>query len=456
VGQADVFVTVREVIDRYHALVTGPLGRESAHAFRAGMLSARLTFGDRPICQVLRPFFLTSAEASMLKADAEQLAGAFRKVLAALERDPGIRRVLALSEEEEALLAADRQPFEPDQIARLDGFLVRGGPFRAIEYNAESPGGIAFGDGLAALFRDLPIMHVLAREHAFSTYDGLSNTLAQLRRAHETRIGREAVGPLRIAVVDWKSAPTRREFEMCAEYFTRQGCPSAVVQPDEFHYDAGRLTAGGVPIDVVYKRVLAGDLVRNGGVNHPLVRAVRDGAVTCASRFQVHLLYRKELFALFRDERLAGSFTDAERDVIRRIIPWSRIVEDVDVDDGGRPARLFDLIRRRREQLVLKPTNQYGGKGVVLGWLATDAQWEQALVCARAEPYLVQERVELPSERFPVMDGDAIAFADFYADINPYIWGGVRSEGFGARLAPGELLNVTAGGGSAVPVFVVD
>ena len=65
------------------------------------------------------------------------------------------------------------------------------------------------------------------------------------------------------------------------------------------------------------------------------------------------------------------------------------------------------------------------------------------------------ERVQLASERFPVMQGDDVGFATFYADVNPYIWGGSRSDGFGARLAPGELLNVTAGGGSAVPVFVV-
>ena len=299
-------------------------------------------------------------------------------------------------------------------------------------------------------------MEALARDHALRSYDGLANTLRQLLEAHDRRLGGRASGKPSIAVVDWKSAPTHREFEMCAESFMQRGFSSRVIQPDELRYDGDRLTADGMAIDIVYKRVLVSDLVRLGGVDHPLVRAVRDGAVTCASRFQVHLLFRKELFAFFHDERIAHLFTAEERDVIRRLVPWSRIVEDVEVEEREARVRLFDLIRRRREQLVLKPTNQYGGKGVVLGWLATEAQWEQALAAARSEPYLVQERVELPSERFPVIDGDAIAFSDFYADINPYIWGGARSEGFGARLASGELLNVTAGGGSAVPVFVVD
>jgi hypothetical protein len=448
-------LTVRALIDRYHELLLSPLGRESAAAFMAGMDASRLKFGDRPICQVLRPFFLTSDEASTLQREAERLAGAFRKLLGVLDRDPAFRKVLRLSAAEEAVLAADRQGFEPDQISRLDGFLVRGGPFRVIEYNAESPGGIAFGDALAGIFRALPVMRALSREHAFESHDGLANTLRQLLFAHERRLGRVSGSRPSIAVVDWKTAPTRREFELCAEYFDRQGFPSRVVEPDELRYEGGRLSAGGAPIDVVYKRVLVGDLVRMGGVDHPLVRAVRDGAVACASRFQVHLLYRKELFAFFHDDRISHLFSEEERATIRRLVPWSRIVEDVEVRTEGGPGRLFDLIRRRRERLVLKPTDQYGGRGVVLGWLATPEEWEQTLLSARNEPYLVQERVELPRESFPVLKDGAISFADFYADINPYIWGGERSEGFGARLASGELLNVTAGGGSAVPVFVV-
>jgi hypothetical protein len=446
---------IRQAIERYHELLAGSVGRETARAFLDAARAERLTFGDRPICFALRPFFLAPDEAARLKAEAEVLSRAFRKLVGVLASDRGFRSVLRLSQADEAVLAADRQPFEPDQIARIDGFLVRGGPFQVIEYNAESPGGIAFGDALGQVFRGLPVMEAFAREYDVVSFDGLGNTLRQLLEAHERRLGRPSPAPPAIAIVDWKSAPTRREFELCAESFTKRGCPSRIVEPDELRFEGGRLTAGGAPIDVVYKRVLVGDLVGRGGADHPLVRAVAAGAVTCASRFQVHLLFRKELFAFFHDDRLAHLFAEDERDAIRRLVPWSRLVEDVGVVHDGATHRLLDVVRRRRERLVLKPTDQYGGKGVVLGWLASPEEWERTLLAARSEPYLVQERVALPSERFPVVAEGSIAFGDFFADVDPYIWGGVRSEGFGARLAPGELLNVTAGGGSAVPVFVV-
>lgn len=447
---------VARAVARWHELLEGVRGIASGRLLESGLRATRLLFGDRPICRVLRPFFLTSNEARRLSGEAEALMSALRKVRAKLETDPRWRGRLGLSEDEETVLAADRQPFEPDQIARLDGFLVRDGAYRVIEYNAESPGGIAFGDTICSLFKGLPVFEAFSKEYSLRSVDGLALTLAQLLAADRARLGAAAKAKPNIAVVDLRSAPTVREFEICAESFSYQGCPSRVIEPDELRFENGRLVAGDFPIDIVYKRVLVGDLVRTYGTIHPLFQALRADAVTCASGFGVHLLYRKELFAFLHDDRIASAFDERERAAVTRAVPWTRFVEDVETTFGGRTIELLEFARTNRERLVLKPTAEYGGKGVTLGWLVDDAAWSKALTEALHEPYVVQERVELGRETFPFLSDGRIEYSQFYADINPYIWGGVRSEGFGGRLATGELLNVTAGGGSAVPVFILD
>jgi hypothetical protein len=45
---------------------------------------------------------------------------------------------------------------------------------------------------------------------------------------------------------------------------------------------------------------------------------------------------------------------------------------------------------------------------------------------------------------------------DRMIDTNPFIWYGSFVEGCLTRLSTADLLNVTAGGGSLVPSFVVD
>jgi uncharacterized circularly permuted ATP-grasp superfamily protein len=447
----------QQAIQDYHEILRGPLGAPSLEKLDRALREEDLAFGDRPICQVARPYFLGAGEARRLGALVERLMSAFRKLLRILAEDPSLRAELALSPAEEAVIAADRQPFQPDVVGRIDGFLDPTGGFQVIEYNAESPGGIAFGDAMAAIFRGLPVMEELARKHRFRSLDNLGNTLCALLLAHRARLARDPLRPPSIAVVDRSSAPTRREFELCARRFAAEGHPARVVDPGDLRFEDGVLrTADGFSIDVVYKRVLVKELIAAGGLDHPLVRAVQAGAVTCASAFGVHILYRKELFALLHDRRVSPRFDDAERAAIAGAVPWSHLVRDCEVERDGFRGPLREYVLRHRTRLVLKPTAEYGGTGVVLGWLVDDSRWERAFEEALRAPSLVQERVGLGRESFPLAGRMPLEFREFYADLNPYVWNGVRSVGCGCRLAPGELLNVTAGGGSAVPVFIVE
>jgi hypothetical protein len=67
----------------------------------------------------------------------------------------------------------------------------------------------------------------------------------------------------------------------------------------------------------------------------------------------------------------------------------------------------------------------------------------------------VQRRVGLPSEPFPVFADGACHLVEFLADVDPYCFAGRTDLGTGTRLSRSQLLNVTAGGGSAAPVFTV-
>ncbi|HEX2680734.1 MAG TPA: hypothetical protein VHQ03_05525, partial [Candidatus Dormibacteraeota bacterium] len=137
-------------------------------------------------------------------------------------------------------------------------------------------------------------------------------------------------------------------------------------------------------------------------------------------------------------------YTPAQRAAIRRHVPWTRRV---------RP-ELAEDISRRRETLVLKPNDEYGGKGVVLGWTVSQAEWEKAIEAATQESYVVQEAVDIPRVPFPVVLG-GLHYIDLAVDLDPYLFDG-RALGFMTRVSAAAILNVTAGAGSVVPTFVVE
>ncbi len=112
------------------------------------------------------------------------------------------------------------------------------------------------------------------------------------------------------------------------------------------------------------------------------------------------------------------------------------------------------LIRKERERLVMKPNDEYGGKGVFIGWEMSDPEWEAALATALQASYVVQEKVDLQRRSFPELGPSGLAFRDLVVDLDPYLFDG-EVEGFLTRLSGTSLANVTSGGGQ-VPSFLVE
>ncbi len=114
-------------------------------------------------------------------------------------------------------------------------------------------------------------------------------------------------------------------------------------------------------------------------------------------------------------------------------------------------------VRRHRDDLVLKPNDEYGGAGVMLGWETSGPDWETALQDALAAPpgtWIVQEKIAVRREVFPWFHGgrDAV-MTDMLVDMAPYLFLG-KLAGFLTRLSATGLANVTSGGGQ-VPAFRV-
>ena len=201
--------------------------------------------------------------------------------------------------------------------------------------------------------------------------------------------------------------------------------------------------------------MLISELVEQCGLESALVRAVRDRAVCMVDGFRCKVLHKKASLAVLSDEAHADMFPLDERLAIAGSIPWTRVVAERTTTWRGAAVDLVRLILDLREWLVLKPNDDYGGKGITLGWTVDNATWEAAVRTALASPHIVQERVEIPAESYPSWVDGRVEFLDRQYDTAPFITNGEYMEGLLTRLSTAALLNVTAGGGSTVPTFVV-
>jgi len=443
-------VAARDPVVAYHELLEDPeLAEASTAVLTEGQRKRRLVFGDRPLCVSLRPNLISDWQYAAVNEASQTIYAALGRLERALLDDEDLRRELDLDPQEEALALRDPGFRAASPSARLDGFIGEDGVIRFVEYNAESPAGMAYNDELAQVFASLPVMKRFREKFRCSVIPTRGRQLNAMLRAHRSRSERSAA----IAIVDWRGLPTLTEFEMFQRYFESRGVPTVICAPDDLTYSRGTLRARGKPINLVYRRVLTSELLAKDDVSRPLVKAYLEGAVTVVNSFRAKLLHKKMSLALLSDDRYGALYTPPQRAAIAKHIPWTRKIREGHTTYAGKVVDLGDFVIAHRERLVLKPNDEYGGKGVVLGWTIDQHEWEQSFLAALASSYVVQERVDVPRYPFPVVLGQ-MHFLDLSIDHNPYLfWGGV--SGCLARVSSSALLNVTAGAGSVVPTYVI-
>ncbi|HEU5087381.1 MAG TPA: hypothetical protein VFT99_08040, partial [Roseiflexaceae bacterium] len=362
---------------------------------------------------------------------------------------------------EEALIGMHPGYDEPCAHSRMDTFLtVDGQSLQFVEYNGESPAAIAYEDRLSEAFGEIDVMRQFAERYRVSALPSRQFLLATLIDSWRAFGG---AGAPTIAILDWHGLPTRSEFLLFQEYFQLHGITCLICSPDELLYERGRLFARQqdgrlFPIDLVYKRVLTSELLiryADAALQHPLMQAYAAGAVCLVNSFRAKLLHKKSIFAILTDDANQHFFSAEQQRAIASHVPWTRIVRAGQTTYQGEQIDLLAFARHNRDRLLLKPNDEYGGKGIVVGWETDADAWDAALADSLTTPSVVQERVTIAYEDYPALVDGAVQIGRRLVDSDPFMFG-TQVKGFLSRLSTVTLLNVTAGGGSTVPVFVVD
>ncbi len=445
----------------WHALLDPALKSEPAFAdnFLKKLRDAKLTFGDRVHCPFLRPFFLSVQDEKRVRPVAETIAELGERVAVAALEDKNLLAQFHLRPEEERLARLPAGYGRVSTASRLDAFLLPES-LKFAEYNGESPAGAGYSETLGEIFGELPVMAQFSRRFEVHGYP-LSAKLLDALVLSYLDWGGTSKRP-QIAIVDFKGVPTWSEFEILKARFEKMGVPTLVADPRELIFDGKKLTADGKKIDLVYRRALINDIVAHPAECAALVKAYTANAVCVANSFRCKIPHVKTFFAVLTDERNGGLFSHGERRVIEQHVPWTRVVADVATAHYDKPVDLLVFIRKERENLVMKPSDEYGGTGVMLGWETDESAWDAAIQAAISGSgpeaggncWIVQERIPVRREVFPyITAAGTVEFRDMLVDFAPYLFRG-KLSGYLTRLSATGLANVTSGGGQ-VPAFRV-
>lgn len=283
-------------------------------------------------------------------------------------------------------------------LGRAD--LVRGADgFRLVEFNTSSSlGSMEFGELCRAVLADPSFRDVAETQGLFHL-----DPMALMADTLLERAGLDRAQQPTAALVDWVSSPFDVNASLFTELMAEQGFRIVSCTVADLECRADGLYAHGVLVDVVYRTFLFKTVAEDpqaAELLDPLSRAAREGLATVFSPLNADLFGSKACLAMLSDSRNRDRFTAEEREVLDRMLPWTRWMRGADTlpaEDGG---SLADYVRQEREDLVLKPSIGHAGRGVVAGWLTEPAKWAELVRTACKGDFIVQRRAVSAAERF--------------------------------------------------------
>ena len=399
--------------------------------------------GPQAISLVLSPIALPREELSALGRAAHLVVSALVKVCRELierSRDRAELLFRHLSPLEQEALRDRWREAEELLIGRVDWFVDRSGRPRALEVNATIPAMPAYSDaaGLGWLQAWAPARAEALFAESHSNAGWLADSLL-----HAARLARREL-PLRVQLLHRHADPQRSELVALSRLLLRRGCAEArPCTPEDVVLD-------GAPDRVLYRHLFA----RYVDPATPLGRAFLDPVRHCMWNRVDGWLETKGLLAELSLRSGSKSLASDERDAVRSLVPWTRLLDDVADSELG-----------TGERYILKRSHDYGGKSVVIGEDAGAAGFRTVLADARRDPpgtWVVQELVDSPAlDRFFALHtpGEPVRAArgPLHLDVSTYtsLIEGVPSGGSVCRGAPGRVVNI-AGGGGVAPLYPED
>lgn len=243
--------------------------------------------------------------------------------------------------------------------------------------------------------------------------------------------------PLRHLVIldeDPVNQPLYPEMLSCAEWLTSHGIDARIADPKELSIGPEAVEHQGRRIDLIYNRHC--DFFLEDEPLADLRSAYLAGAVCLSPNpFAYGLLADKRRMILWSDAAVLAELklSAGKTRLLLDMVPESRLLSDQDAVE----------VWEKRKDLIFKPVNKFGGRGVLMGKSVTRKRFAEL----EPETTLVQQLIP-PSQ---VTDSDGQSFK---VDLRLFVY---RDHllGVGARLYQGQLTNLRTPGGGFAPVRIV-
>lgn len=443
--------TRKSAIDYWNSLLSS--GSESLiEQLKERQATKGLSDGNNIFCNVARPRFLTCSEIKQEYEAVSALVSSLYKVLEKVLDDfrNNTGHFIELNEWIKLILPLQPVDMNYKPIVRFDSFTTEKG-IHFVEMNGDIPLGNTQNDMLISMFKETEILKQFSNRYIIRPVLAEPGLLNAFFSAWRTYGG---YGTPKICVLSFAGELWEGHAILTAEYLEKFGIDIVHARPAELEFDGKHLRARGHVVDFIYRVMRTDDCIERIDEMKPFFEALKNNSICVMNPFWCELFSHKYLFTLLTNNSYDFRFTTREKEIIKNHVPWGRMLQEgYSTDPEGTKIELVEYIRQNKNDMVIKPANKSGGKGVLLGVDSSESDWDAAIKYGLINDYIVQRKVDIEVEEYPMLE-KGFPKKLFYEDTDPFYYPGGHYAIL-TRMSTTKITNMKAGG-SAVPTFVIE
>lgn len=425
-----------------------------------------------PVRVMLRPILARREQLTYVHYVCLQISEALKLFPALYLKDGQIREILAVSDEEASWLREFWTPqhgrFNP-VYGRLDAVCDFASAawqdtLKFMEPNLSGVGGIHYSPVAEQMvMRDIvPTLVAHDPELSIALMPDQRDLFVQLLIDHARAVGRDTCNICFVEPKYEHDGPAEQSvlIQFLVERF---GLTIVHADPRELRAEGDEVFYEDTKVDIAYRDYETRDLI---ALEKELGKPLDGMRLLLKQNRMISSLTgdfdHKSCFEILTDPEIAGKlFSPEDCRLFERHVLWTRVASDRKTTlPNHTSGNLLDYARLNRERLVLKPNRAYGGDGVAIGALSSEAEWDRLLDDAAKKSndpnlsWVLQSATRLPICEFPVTGDDGRVYGEpFYA-----VMGFAPTDnglGILCRVSQKQVVNVAQHGGLAA-VLIAD
>lgn len=401
---------------------------KSGMKMREYLLSSSVAFHGRCVQTLHVPKIYKSSDIAAFRAVVDSFYTIFDKIVKHYLENPKYRKLFPFSKKLEELILADTGYNTSIPIMRMDIFYnEETGDYKFCELNTDGTSAMIEDYELSKAFEfnNLP-RDMLGDISSFELFDSWTLALGDIYRGYR---GRRA-NP-HVAIVDFLDKAYLPEFYEFEKRFKKYGYPTKICDITKLKYENGTLyDADGWRIDIIYRRAVTVDVMRNLRKCGDFIKAYTEGNVCVMGGFRTQIIHHKALFYILRDVMTKNILTPEENRLIEAHIPYTSKLKEADID------RLL----KDKDSYIIKPSDSYASRGVFAGVDCTNVAWKALITEHSENDYIVQEYCTPYKTENIYLASDGAQFKQYSNLTGLYVYNG-GFAGVYSRLSDGGIIS---------------